>query len=147
VRGGLKAFARENLGMTSVETLTISQLARAAQVPTTTVRYYERIGLLAPDDRSQGNYRLYNQRSLRRLQFIRTAQAIGFTLQNVQLLLGSRNGATPSCADVQGMIEDRLAEVEGRLTDLRHVQKVLRSSLRKCRRARRPGCCHGIDSL
>ena len=133
--------------MKSVENLTISQLARAAQVPTSTVRYYERIGLLPPDDRSQGNYRLYDQRSLHRLQFIRTAQAVGFTLENVQLLLGSRNGDTPSCADVQGMIEDRLAEVEGRLADLRHVQKVLRSSLQKCRRTKRAGCCHVIDSL
>ncbi len=58
---------------------TISQLAKAADVPTTTVRYYERIGLVQPDDRSQGNYRLYRNDSLRKVKFIRAAQAIGFS--------------------------------------------------------------------
>ena len=62
---------------------TISQLARAAETPTTTVRYYERIGLFEPADRSQNNYRLYSDESLRKLRFIRAAQAIGFTLDDV----------------------------------------------------------------
>jgi MerR family mercuric resistance operon transcriptional regulator len=133
--------------MASADRLTISQLARAAKVPTTTVRYYERVGLLRPEDRSQGNYRLYDQQSLRRLRFIRTAQASGFTLDIVRLLLGSAGGTAPSCARVRAMIEDHLAEVEGRLKDLRKIRRVLRSSLQKCRDAGAAACCHVIDSL
>jgi len=63
---------------------TIGALARAAEVPTTTVRYYERTGLLPPEGRSGGNYRSYSVRSLERLRFIRAAQANGFTLDDVK---------------------------------------------------------------
>ena len=66
---------------------TISQLSKAAEIPTTTVRYYERIGLVEPEDRSQGNYRLYSNESLKKLKFIRAAQAVGFTLEDVKLSL------------------------------------------------------------
>lgn len=126
---------------------TISQLAHAAKVPTTTIRYYERVGLVQPEDRSAGNYRLYNDESLRRLKFIRTAQAIGFTLDDVRMLLGSQDGSIPSCADVQCLIEDRLADIDARLKDLRHVQKVLKASIEKCRETEQAGCCHVIETL
>ena len=52
---------------------TISRLAKAVGVPTTTLRYYERVGLLEPEDRTEGNYRLYTDESLSRIKFIRAA--------------------------------------------------------------------------
>ncbi len=85
----LKEFFRI---MRSKRDFTIGALARAAEIAVTTVRYYERIGLLVPDDRSSGNYRLYSPASLRRLKFIRAAQSIGFTLDDVQALLGAQDG-------------------------------------------------------
>lgn len=125
---------------------TISQLAKAAQIPTTTVRYYERIGLVHPEDRSAGNYRLYSDESLQRLKFIRAAQAIGFTLDDVRALLGE-GGSVPCCGDVQQLIEDRLGEIDQRLKDLRQVERVLKDALAKChtRNARR--ACHVLESL
>ena len=74
---------------------TIGQLALEARIPATTLRYYERIGLLLPDDRSQGNYRLYGAASLRRLQFICAAQSIGFKLDDIRTLLGALTGQAP----------------------------------------------------
>ncbi len=127
--------------------LTISQLAKAVAVPTTTVRYYERAGLLKPEDRSAGNYRLYGVESLRRLKFIRAAQAIGFTLDDVRELLGRVEAEPPPCRDVQTLIEGRLADIEERLKDLRHVQRVLKSSLEKCKQTEQAGCCHVIETL
>ena len=127
--------------------LTIGQLAKAAGVPTSTVRYYERIGLLEPEDRSMGNYRLYRDESLRRLRFIRAAQSIGFALEDVTVLLGTTDRRSPSCRDVQSLIKQRLADVGKRLRDLRHVQRVLKSALQKCRRTERANCCHVIESL
>ena len=108
---------------------TISQLAKAAGVPTTTMRYYERIGLVKPEDRSQGNYRLYGDESLRKVVFIRTAQSIGFTLDDVKALLATPDSTAASCREVQTLIEERPAEVSQRLKDLRQVQRVLKSSL------------------
>lgn len=60
--------------------LSIGQLAKAAGVPTSALRYYERIGLLEPDGRTGGNYRYYSDDALRRLRFIRAAHATGFRL-------------------------------------------------------------------
>ncbi len=126
---------------------TISQLAKAADVPTTTVRYYERIGLVQPDDRSQGNYRLYRDDSLRKVKFIRAAQAIGFTLDDVKALLAVPDSSAATCQTIQPLIEERLAEVAKRLKDLRHVQKVLTMALHKCRESERTGCCFVIETL
>ncbi len=126
---------------------TISQLAKAAETPTSTLRYYERIGLLKAEDRSQSNYRLYGDESLRRLRFIRAAQAIGFTLDHVNTLLGNRDGKTPTCNEVQTLIEERLVGIEDRLKDLRHVKRVLKSSLTKCLNSKQNENCQVIETL
>jgi MerR family mercuric resistance operon transcriptional regulator len=126
---------------------TIGQVARAAEIPTTTVRYYERVGLVEPEDRSAGNYRLYSEESLRKLKFIRASQAIGFTLHDVKALLSTPSNTASSCREVQSLIEDRLSEVGRRLKDLRHVQGVLKSSLEKCKQTEQADCCHVIETL
>lgn len=126
---------------------TISELSKAAVTPTTTLRYYERIGLLQADDRSQGNYRLYGDESLRKVKFIRAAQAIGFTLDDVKSLLAAPDSSAASCREVQALIDKRLEEVAQRLKDLRHVQQVLRSALEKCREMERIDCCHILSTL
>lgn len=126
---------------------TIGDLARQAGVPTSTVRYYERCGLLRPSERSSGNYRLYDERVLERLRFIRAAQANGFTLEDITTLLDFRDGRTSPCLDVQGLIEERLADLKQRLEQMRHVQVVLRSALAVCRKAERKGRCGVMDEL
>ena len=127
---------------------TISQLAKSAGIPTTTtMRYCERIGLVTPEDRSHGNYRLYGEESLRKVKFIRAAQSIGFTLDDVKALLAAPDSTAASCREVQTLIEERMAEVGQRLKDLRHVQRVLKSSLEKCKETERADCCHVIETL
>ena len=127
--------------------LTISELAEAAGIPTTTLRYYERIHLVEPEDRSCGNYRLYGDQSLKKLNFIRAAQAIGFTLEDVKSLLADGKGKTPTCGNVQSLIEARLTDVEERLKDLRHVRKVLKSALDQCQNQEPTACCHIVKQL
>lgn len=126
---------------------TIGQLARAASVPTSTVRYYERVGLLQPAGRTAGNYRLYSEEALERLRFIRSAQATGFTLEDVTALFHLRDGTTDSCEDVQALIEDRLSDIEKRMSDLRLVQRVLKATLKCCRETEWSGHCYVIDRL
>lgn len=126
---------------------TIADLSHAASVPVTTLRYYERAGLLQPESRSHGNYRLYTNASLRRIKFIRAAQALGFTLDNVRELLGRDAEDPPPCRQVQTIIEGRLADIEQRLKDLRRVQRVLKSSLSKCKQFEQESCCHVVETL
>jgi len=127
--------------------LTISQLARAANVPASTLRYYERIGLVAPEDRSAAGYRLYSEESLRRMQFIRAAQAIGFALSDVSILLGMDGRKSSSCREVQALIAERLVDIRRRLNDLRHVERVLRAAMGRCKKHERAGCCHVLETL
>lgn len=127
--------------------LTISELAKAADIPISTLRYYERIRLVEPEDRSCGNYRLYSDQSLKKLKFIRAAQAIGFTLEDVKSLLADSEGKAPTCGNVQGLIEARLTDVEERLKDLRHVRKVLKSALEQCHRQKNSDCCQVVADL
>ena len=127
--------------------LTIGELAKAAEVPTSTVRYYERAGLVQPAGRSRGNYRVYSEASLQRLRFIRAAQAAGFTLDNVRVLLELADGSTSPCGAVQSVIEERLSAVSARMSDLGKVERVLKASIRMCRRAEKEGHCEVLDEL
>lgn len=126
---------------------TIGALAHAAGVPTTTVRYYERAGLLPPEGRSGGNYRSYTDRSLERLRFIRAAQANGFTLDDVKRLLQFQDGVLDPCQEVQSLIEARLRVLEERLEQLRTVRSVLRTSLEACHGGEASGRCRVLDGL
>ncbi|MBI3099586.1 MAG: MerR family transcriptional regulator [Planctomycetes bacterium] len=128
-------------------TWTIGRLARAADVPTSTVRYYERSRLLRPSGRTGGNYRVYEAPALERLRFIRAAQANGFTLDDIATLLGFREGATARCRQVQVLIKARLADLRKRLSQMHEVEAVLRSSLKMCRQYERTGHCRVVESL
>ncbi len=122
--------------------LTIGELAKAADVAASTVRYYERTGLLRRPPRSASNYRLYGEEDVYRVRFIRAAQATGFTLDDVAELL------RPSpCRKVQRRIEERLDEVSARMKDLRHVQRVLKSALTTCQEHEPTGRCGVVDTL
>lgn len=126
---------------------TIGQVAKAAAVPTSTVRYYERRGLLRPSSRSDGNYRLYDDNALRTLCFVRSAQAAGFTLANIALLLRFRDGDPAPCRKVQELTKTRLARVAEQMEQLRAVDTMLRRWLQACRRAGRSGRCVLLDGL
>ena len=129
--------------------LTIGQLAASAGVATSTVRYYERSGLLKPDERSAGgNYRQYGARSVEKLKFIRSAQAVGLSLKEVRELLnltGDRNGLP--CDEVMAALRRRLAEVREKLADLRRVENTLSAALKTCCQGNDPSLCHQVGRL
>ncbi len=126
---------------------TIGQLASAVGVPTSTIRFYERTGLFRPDARTRGNYRAYGERALERLQFIRSAQATGFSLDDIRELLSLTHSDAPPCDEVLTLTQKRLAEVRQRLKELRHVEKVLAKSLSGCCTGQKPDLCEEITRL
>lgn len=130
------------------QTYTIGHLAKAADVPISTVRYYEQRGLLRPERRTESNYRMYGAASLRRLRFIRIAQQTGFTLEDIALLLRLRDGATGNnCKQVETLVDQRLGHITEQLRELRRVQRVLKSTLDWCRNPRVEGRCRVLDDL
>ena len=122
--------------------LTIGELSTSAGVPTSTVRYYERAGLLQASGRSAANYRLYSEEDAQRLRFIRAAQATGFSLDDVKQLL-----RPAPCRRVQRLIEHRLESVEARMRELRHVRRVLKQSRSACQAHEQSGRCRVVDDL
>jgi DNA-binding transcriptional MerR regulator len=126
---------------------TIGQLAAAAGVPTSTVRYYERSGLVKPDFRTGGNYRGYAGSTLQRLKFIRSAQATGLSLQDISTLLDLTFSAEQPCDQVLTLMRRRLEEIRGRIKELRHVEKVLAKSLDGCCKGEGPDICNDICRL
>ena len=126
---------------------TIGQLARAAGVPTTTLRYYERAGLVQPTTRAENQYRLYAAQTLQGIRFIRAAQAAGFTLDDVRTLLTLWDGQTALCKDVQPLVAKRLEDVAQRLKDMRHIQRILTSMLTMCHAQEQNAPCPVIDKL
>jgi len=127
--------------------MTIGKLARLLGIPTSTVRFYERQRLLLPDERSAGNYRLYGEASVARLRFIRAAQAVGFTLDDVSTLLSFHDGDTGACAEVQRLLKHRLDETRQKMRDLRDGQTVLLRLMRVCRAFERTGRCEVLRRL
>ena len=126
---------------------TIGTLAKEVGVPISTVRYYERRGLLSPDQRTRSSYRLFGVEGLQRLRFIRAAQEVGFTLKDISQLLKLREGEPDPCGEVQGIIEARLTVLDEKLSSMQKAQGVLRESLEGCRKPRAKGCCEAIARL
>lgn len=113
--------------------LTIGQIAEQVGVATSTLRFYEREGLIRPAERSKAGYRLYAANAVEQLRFIRAGQTIGFALDE-----------ETSCKQVQKLIEQRLVEINAKLANLKRVRSTLNDALGRCRKSKR-GCAVVAD--
>ena len=127
--------------------LTIGQLGKKAGVNVQTIRYYERLGLLNPTARRLSGYRLYGAEEIRRLCFIKNAQALGFTLREVTELLNLRVRSSARCDAVQRKAQEKLAQVERKAQDLRAMARSLRSLIRACESGRPTDACPIVEGL
>ncbi len=113
--------------------LTIGALAAQVGVSPDALRYYERLRLLPPAPRSNGGYRLYEPGVADRVAFIRKAQALGLTLDDVREVLRVADAGTPPCEHVRAALERRLRDVEARMTELESLRRTLAQALRRNR--------------
>jgi Cu(I)-responsive transcriptional regulator len=120
--------------------LTIGRLAEATGVKVETIRYYERIGLIGPPPRTEGNYRAYGVPELMRLSFLRRARDLGFSLDQVRKLLSLADDRSSSCAAVDDLAREHLGEVDRKLADLLALRRELASLLDHCSRGTVADC-------
>ena len=113
--------------------MTIGRLAKEVGVNIETVRYYERRKLLMPTARKPSGYRLYGEDAARRLRFIKNAQALGFTLTEIEGLLDLRADSAAQCSDVQQRAQAKLAKVEAKRRDIEAMAGALRDLIRVCK--------------
>jgi len=112
--------------------LTIGKLSTAAGVKVPTIRYYEQIGLLPEADRSSGNQRLYGQRTLDRLSFVRHARELGFPLEAIRELLSLSEQPDIPCAAADGIAKRQLGAVKERIARLQALQNELERMVVQC---------------
>jgi Hg(II)-responsive transcriptional regulator len=110
----------------------IGQLARQAGVPIDTIRYYERQRLLPEPLRSASGYRRYGQDDLLRLNFIKRAKGLGFTLDEIRDLLGLSDARATDMASVKAAATGKLALVESRIEELGRVRDALQLLVDAC---------------
>ena len=108
-----------------MQALKIGEVARRSELGVETLRYYERRGLLGLPRRTDSGYRLYPQSIFNRLDFIRKAQAMGFTLEEIaRIIQESESGQSP-CADVRRIARRKLDELDKKLKELRQFRAEL----------------------
>lgn len=120
--------------------LSIGRLAAETGCKVETIRYYERIGLLAPPPRSQGGHRHYDAGALGRLNFIRRARGLGFRIEAVRALLDLADGKERTCAGAERLATAHLGDVRAKLADLRALEQVLADMVARCRGGTLPEC-------
>lgn len=112
--------------------LKIGALAAAAGVGRDTIRYYERMGLLRAPERTAAGYRLYNETDLDRVNFIRSAQELGFTLEQARQLLELRASDSASAQAVLDITHAKISDAEARLKRLSDIRDMLRMLADEC---------------
>src|SRR5690606_175669 len=128
-----------------MSSMRIGQLARTAGVAIDTVRYYERVGLLAPAGRLASGYRRYGDAELKRLRFIRRAKALGFSLEDIAELLSL--GERSDVASSRAVAARKQAQVAARIAELERVRDGLHTLVAACPGHGRAEACPILNAL
>ncbi|WP_154222447.1 Zn(2+)-responsive transcriptional regulator [Marinicella rhabdoformis] len=116
----------------------IGEFAQTSQVSADTIRYYEKIDLLKPSQRSASGYRLYSSQDLETLRFIRSAQSLGMSLETIKQLLAIQlNKQAAHCEDVKRFVGKQLKDLDARIDEL----VTMRTAMGKLHEA----CCGGDE--
>jgi MerR family copper efflux transcriptional regulator len=112
--------------------ITVGAVAKQAGVKIDTIRYYERRGLLAKPRRNVAGYRTFAKAAVQRLRFIRRAQELGFTLDEIKQLITMRATPGTGCADVRDQAERKIAEIDRKIRSLKAIRKALGELVSAC---------------
>ncbi|WP_395058636.1 Hg(II)-responsive transcriptional regulator [Polaromonas sp.] len=129
----------------SVSNLTIGAFATSAGVNVETIRFYQRKGLLNEPERPYGSIRRYGDAEVQRVKFVKTAQRLGFSLDEIAELLKLEDGT--QCREAQGLAEQKLRDVQLKLEDLRRIEATLDTLVKRCHATRGTVSCPLISSL
>lgn len=124
---------------------TIGNLAAAAGINLETIRFYQRKGLMRAPNRPLGSVRRYGAPDLGRVRFIKSAQRLGFSLDEIAQLLELEDGT--HCNEARGRAQQKLVEVRAKLADLQNMETVLADLVNRCRAARGNIRCPLIETL
>lgn len=126
--------------------LTIGDLAARCGVSRDTIRFYEREAVLPRPRRTPAQYRVYGDEDAGRLLFVRHAQALGLTLDDIRELVHHEQLRTPGqCRWVAGLLRERIATIDRKLAELKAFRRQLAQSLARCEQAETEACPVVLD--
>lgn len=129
----------------NLQNLTIGIFAKAAGVNVETIRFYQRKGLLPEPDKPYGGIRRYGKADVARMKFVKSAQRLGFSLDEIAELLRLEDGA--HCDEASHLAEHKLEDVRKKLADLAHMEAALSALVRACHASKGNVSCPLIASL
>ena len=112
--------------------MTIGQVAKQTGVGIETIRFYERRGLIDEPPRRESGYRQYPEDVIARIEFIKRAKELGFSLKEIQELLALRVDQETSCSDVRHRAEAKIEDTERKIKELRRIKKALKTLATAC---------------
>ncbi len=115
-----------------MDAMTIGTLAKQTTVGIETIRYYERRGLLEPVERRESGYRIYDENSAKKLLFIKNAQQLGFTLEEIGELLKLKVSNTSRCGTVKKRATRKIGEIDNKIAVLKSIKKALTKLVSHC---------------
>lgn len=118
----------------------IGTLAKKTGCQIETIRFYERTGLMPNPDRTHSGHRVYGAEHENRLRFIRRSRGLDFTLKEIRFLLQAAESDNPSCADVEKFSKKHLSLIQGKIKDLRAMERTMKTLLSECQGNRVLGC-------
>jgi Hg(II)-responsive transcriptional regulator len=124
-----------------------SQVAARAGVNVQTLRYYERRGLLPEPARLGSGYRSYDPGAVQTVRFVKRAQQLGFSLQEIEALLDLAAGGPESCDAVRAMAGEKLVQLERKIADLGAMRESLRQLVATCDRSRDKRVCPLLEAI
>jgi DNA-binding transcriptional MerR regulator len=104
----------------------IGELAKQTDVSVGTLRYYESLGLIQPAERSESGYRYYIDAAVQKIQFIKKAQALQFSLTEIKQILVIREQGNPACATVRGLLNEKIDHVDRQIQQLHEFKSELK---------------------
>lgn len=116
------------------------ELASRTGVNGETIRYFERVGLIAAPSRTAGGHRIYDEEHVRALGFIRRARELGFTPDEVRAIVHLGDSSTASCGEVRDIAQRHLDHVRIKIADLVSIERLLASTIERCSGGRGPAC-------
>ena len=130
-----------------MEKLSIGELAKQANVNIETIRYYERRGLLPEPPRNKSGHRQYPAEALKRTDFIKRCQVLGFSLKEITEILELRITPESTCADMQFRVGEKLTDVNKKIHELVHIRDALNRLVKKCTGKGPIGSCPILEEL
>lgn len=125
----------------------IGKAAQLAGVNKETIRYYERRNLIPEPDRMDSGYRLFSQRHVDQVRFIKRAQELGFTLSEIEDLLNLKMDEGTTCSEIKREAEQKYQDVISKIEDLQRIKATLTGLIDSCRGSGPKGDCPILEAL